>query len=148
MSRRIIVLALVLGAWLHAAWGYRANGWDWDEVLMLCMGFAGLAYIVVDQVRTSKLDNYADNFDERLTKLELVWAYAAEDADLTALAAHVDRVAERLATAMERLAEDCASELGERVATLEARADFKPWTQTRRKKNGQFGTDTESNDTP
>lgn len=150
--RRILHAAAFFGVVVSYAAGVRANGWDWDEVLMIAMGFAGIAYIIVDQIRSSKLDRYSDDFDARLARIELVWTYAAEEAELRLLADKVERFATPpdLTQLVDRVStnEENVLELAERVATLEARADHKPWTLTRRK-DGKFASVTaEEGETP
>ena len=89
--------------------------WDWDEVLMLAMGFAGFAYIVADLKRERRLDEVAMNHEGRLSSLE------ANHDDSIALEVRLRDVENRVEN-NERLDERIAA-LGERVAVLETRAE-------------------------
>lgn len=120
---------------------YGAASFDWEELMMLSMGFAAIGYIIVDLKRTSKLDGLADEHRDRITKLELIWAYAAEKSDLDALEVRVENIATpsdltQLADRVAVLSEHAMTH-AERITTLEARADHRPWRPAR-KKNGTF----------
>lgn len=115
---------------------------DWELVLAIATGVGMIGYLLIEHKRTSKLDDLADEHTERLLKLELIWAYAAEQSDLDALELRVSKfetppdvtqLAERTATMAELV-----GDMRERLATVEARMDHKPITQTRRK-DGKFG---------
>lgn len=135
----------------------RMMGWDWDEVLMLAMGFAGVAYIIVDLKRERRLDQFAIAIcedismlkqvlgnghpyplNERVARLEAILPEDIEarlcglenDEDLSAL--------EKRVAAMETQFEQV--EVLEKVAAIEARLDHKPVTQTRHR--GKFASAT------
>jgi hypothetical protein len=84
---------------------------EWDELLMLCMGFAGIAYIVADFKRERALEEIALQFSERLARLE------------TVVSGFDDRRVDELIT---------------RLATVEARIDYQPVHATVRRRDGKF----------
>lgn len=87
-------------------------GFDFEEVTMIAMGFAGLAYVIVDQKRERELDRRASEFAERIARLE---AYADDPTEIERRVARLEIEAERDERFEERLAG-----YGERIATLEA----------------------------
>lgn len=97
-----------------------AKGWDWDEVLMVAMGFAGLAYIIADLKRERKLDELAVEHAERIARLE---AIAVDDMTVEQRLAALEVRAERDQHLEERLAS-----VGERVAVLEVKWEQLPDT--------------------
>lgn len=105
---------------------------DWDVVLSIVLGLAGIGYVVIDHRRVSKLDEWGQSLGERVASLE---------AQIQGQSQHT--IPERLASLESRAdeirdwTEDIAS-IRERLATAEARIDFKPITHTRRK-DGKFG---------
>lgn len=86
---------------------------DWDEVLMLAMGFAGFAYIVADLKRERRLDQCAMDHEGRLARLE---ANSDDSVALEARLVHLEAASSR----DERL-EERISGLAERLAVLEER---------------------------
>jgi hypothetical protein len=102
---------------------------DWELVLALAAGISTIGMLWLDHKRNSKMDELADQLTERILKLEVIWAYAAEKSELEALAMRVSLVGHD---------EEAFRVLSERVATIEARIDHRPITMTRRK-DGKFG---------
>ncbi len=89
---------------------------DWDEVMMLAMGFAGLAYVIADLKRERKLDTHAVDFAARLAALE---ANADDSLAIEGRIAKLEMLADRDERFEERLAV-----LGERIAALETWRDL------------------------
>lgn len=88
---------------------------DWDEVLMLAMGFAGFAYIVADLKRERRLDQCAMDHEGRIARLE---ANSDDSVALEARLVHLEAAASR----DERL-EERISGLAERIAIVETRLE-------------------------
>lgn len=116
--KRVISLLPALGhftATLLMAWSValllqpRTAGFDWDEVLMLAMGFAGFAYVVADLKRERRLDECAMDHEGRIANVEALLA-AQDDTLLTrvihleARKDHDDRLEERVCGYAERIA--------------------------------------------
>ena len=127
-----------------------AKLWDWDEVLMIAMGFAGLAWIVVDQKRERRLDLAESELRERVAKLEAQLAsdnpvtlperVAKLEADAEWIAAEVGSqlaIVGRVAKLEEAQIDTVA--VCERLVAIETRIDFKPVTHTRGPK-GRFAS--------
>ncbi len=102
-----------------------ALGFDFDEVLMVCMGLAAAAYVALDFKRERETAAY---LIELVGKVERLNTIVGESNPHT--------LAERVASLESALETFDPSEVRERVATLEARIDHKPITQTRAK--GKF----------
>lgn len=81
---------------------------DWDVVLSLVLGMAGIGYVVIDHRRTSKLDELAQSLGERVATIEAV---IHDSRDL------VDRVARLEATSTD------AMTVEQRIASLEVKAE-------------------------
>lgn len=97
---------MILRALMFAA-AVSTFGFDWDELMMLCMGAAGIAYIIGDFKRERRLDDLAVSLSERVARLE---ALAVDSPNQHDLAARISRVETKV-------------EFAERLATLEAKAD-------------------------
>lgn len=118
---------------------------DWEVVLSLMLGLGALGYAFNEHRRTSKLDDLAVTHAERITALEAVAVYATNvDKRLDGIDYSIARLEERgsppdLLQLVDRVAatESVLGDVRERVAVVEARADHKPITQTRRK-DGKF----------
>lgn len=126
---------LVCNAFVRLALNPVAAWWDWDEVLMIAMGFAGVSYIIVDQKRERRLDEIALDHASRIGTLEaqastLVGALS----DITELRERVARLeannddsvtlegrlrAVEVHIEKEEKIEDRLAEVRERVAVLE-----------------------------
>ncbi len=106
MMIRSTFLGCALGFLVARAALLTSTGFDWDELMMLAMGFAGFAYVVVDLKRTSRLDDLAGSFGERLAKLEASDLSAVEGRlrTIEIRAEFEQRVDERLASVAERVA--------------------------------------------
>lgn len=120
---RLPFLVLCIGLIARGVYMYitpAEKGWDWDEVLMIAMGFAGLAYIIADLKRERKLDELAVEHAERIARLE---AIAVDDMTVETRIAALEVRAERDQHLEERLAS-----VGERVAVLEVKWDQLPDT--------------------
>ncbi len=104
----------------------RVLGFDFDEIMMIAMGFAGLAYVIADLKRERRLDQFAVAICEDIGELK------------AATGSHAPHtIAERVASIESALETFDPMDMRERLRELEARADFKPWTATRRK-DGKF----------
>lgn len=152
--RALVWAVIVWACWASAAASTVATGFDFDEIMMVAMGFAGLAYVIADLKRERRLDQFAVAICEDIGEIK------------ASIGAHnPNTIVERVATLEARVPDDIESrlcglendedihaiekrlaavelaqgqyELGERLATLEARADFKPWQATRGK-GGKF----------
>lgn len=118
---------------------------DWDVIVSIVLGLAAVGAAILDYRRTSRLDELAVQHAERLSALEAVAVYATNvDKRLDALDYNVARLEERRESVdvlqlVDRVAatESVLGDVRERVAVVEARADHKPITQTRRK-DGKF----------
>ena len=87
------------------------TGFDYDELLMVCMGFAAAAYVLVDYRRERKLDAIAIEHAERLTALE------ANNDDSIALEGRLRTV--EIRTERDERIEERIAAYAERVAVLE-----------------------------
>lgn len=113
-----MIRALLFSVGLVAAW------FDFDEVMMIAMGFAGLAYVIVDQKRERELERTAREFEQRITRLE---SATAGDNPIDLLRDMGGRV----------------DDLVDRVSRVEARIDYQPVRQTKRRADGKFAKGTE-----
>ncbi len=96
---------------------------DWEVVLSIAFGLGAAAYAVLEHRRTTKLDGLADHMLQRIAALE-----AVASPDITSLD-------ERLSFAIERQISHA-----ERIATLEARADYHHVKATKRGPDGKFAS--------
>lgn len=130
-----VIWAVLLAAQLHGAvmfWSWAAAvilDVDWDVVLSIVLGLAGIGYVVIDHRRVSKLDEWGQSLGERVAAIEATLATS-----------NPQTLPERVAAleAQPELTEDVAS-LRERMATVEARIDWKQITHTRGAK-GRFAS--------
>jgi hypothetical protein len=68
---KIPALVLLCGMLAFAMWrGVGTAGFDYDELMMVLMGFAAFAAVVVDWRREARLDTYALDFTARLVAIE------------------------------------------------------------------------------
>jgi hypothetical protein len=123
---RVLAAAAFVFACVLASTSHDAAGFDFDEVMMIAMGFAGLAYVIADLKRERRLDQFAVEIATRLGAIE------------SATGSHAPHtIAERVASIESALETFDPVDMRERLRELEARADIKPWTATRRK-DGKF----------
>jgi len=108
----IIVLIYLALRWLANSY---AVAFDYDEVLMICMGFAAFAYVVLDFKREKRTELYVLELVERVARLE------ANSDDSVTLESRLVQL-EAAAARDERL-EERISNMAERVAVLETKLD-------------------------
>lgn len=118
---------------------------DWELVMSLAAAIITLGVLWMEHRRENRLDALAIDHTARIATLEAIAVDADAldkriDAMAYELSARADRVDNMVALFEARLPEaDALRSLCERIATLEARADHKPWTHTRRK-DGKFAS--------
>lgn len=109
-----MLIAALIGYFLAAC--FDVMGFDFDEVMMMAMGFAGLAYVIADLKRERKLEAHALSFESRLATVEAKVPENTE-ARLTSVEAEVpENLTARLLT-LESLA---LPNLAERMVAVEA----------------------------
>lgn len=96
-------IAIVVARWLGAE--FAVQGFDWDEVFLLASGAAAVGLIYDTTRRERRLEAYALDFEQRITRVE------TRQPDVELEARLRERVEERVAMQ------------GERLAVLEERAD-------------------------
>lgn len=69
---RAVALWLFAILVVRGAWGLRTASFDFDEIMMIAMGFAGLAYVIVDLKRERRLDQFAIAICEDIATLKAV----------------------------------------------------------------------------
>ena len=126
---RVLAAAAFVFACVLASTSHDATGFDFDEIMMIAMGFAGLAYIVADLKRERRLDADATAIASRLGAIES----AIEAHNPSTIASRISAVEARTDALDWR---DDMLELVRKVGEIEARIDHKPITQTRSK--GKF----------
>ena len=146
---RVAAFALALVCWivlfvdagLHPWSLLRALGFDWDEILMICTAFGALAYVIMEWRRVSRLDEYALAFEQRLAELEgRTGAHNPISLAERVAAVEAERATFDPAEVRATLAShEARLDIVERLATVEARLDHKPVTQTRAK-GGKFAS--------
>lgn len=121
------IVCLVLGAlgW-HPWWLFESLGFDFDEVLMVCMGLAAAAYVTLDFKRERETTAYLVQLHEDLGRIktmvgwDLPHSISERIAKLEAVAP--EGIAEKLAAVDARVSE--AIQVESRVAVLEDDAEF------------------------
>lgn len=131
LDRGALASAIVFAPFVWACWyaTYRALGFDFDEVLMICTALAASTVLVLEWRRVSRLDEWA---------MTLASQQAAHDERLRVVEARVD-YGERIVAIEHAIGFSREDSISERLATIEARIDHKPITQTRGK-GGKFAS--------
>lgn len=123
-----------------------AQSFDWEELTMVLMGFAGVAWMVMDHKRTTALEAFALHFTEELARMKTILGDNGPHTlveRVSALEAYSENsisthgLSERLSCVEVKL------DLIERLTVLEARADHVPVRVTKRKKDGKYASPAE-----
>ncbi len=133
------LIVIELGCLIMAAlawWGLGTFGWhpwilwdalgfDWDEIVMICMGFAAFAYVVMDFKRDREIMEHLIEVKSELANLRSVCGEGSPHPLNERVAALEVRCPEDMLSRVIALEEDAGYQgLEKRVAVLEERPDL------------------------